>query len=86
MRVLVVDEEIPYPLNSGKRLRTFNLLKPLAARHDLTFVCRRHEHLEANTATALEAAGIRTEVVADPIPRKQGALFYLALLDRKSVV
>lgn len=80
MRVLVVDEEIPYPLNSGKRLRTFNLLKPLAARHDLTFVCRRHEHLEANTATALEAAGIRTEVVADPIPRKQGALFYLALL------
>ena len=29
MKVLVVDEEIPYPLNTGKRLRTFNLLQRL---------------------------------------------------------
>ncbi len=80
MRILVVDEEIPYPLNSGKRLRTYNLLKPLAARNDITFVCRYHEHLKENTSSALRDVGIQPEVVPDPIPRKQGARFYLTLL------
>lgn len=78
MRILVVDEEIPFPLNSGKRLRTFNLFKPLAARHDLTFICRQHEHLADNRSLALEEAGIKTVVVLEPIRKKQGVRFYLA--------
>ena len=40
MRVLFVDEEIPYPLNTGKRLRTFNLLTRLAKFHEITYVCQ----------------------------------------------
>lgn len=80
MRILVVDEEIPFPLNSGKRLRTFNLLKPLAARHEITLICRQHEHLEDNSSLGLEEAGIQVEVVPDPIRKKQGVEFYLALL------
>lgn len=80
MRILVVDEEIPFPLNSGKRLRTFNLLKPLALRHEITFICRQHGHHTVNSALGLEEAGIHTVVVADPIRKKQGMKFYLALL------
>lgn len=79
MHILVVDEEIPFPLNSGKRLRTFNLLKPLASRHDITFICRRHEHLVDNNSIALEQAGIKTLVVPDPIRKKQGWRFFTAL-------
>lgn len=80
MRVLVVDEEIPYPLNSGKRLRTFNLLKPLASRHDITFVCRQHGHLAEVQLRAMKEAGIRTIVVPHPIRQKSGVAFYLSLL------
>lgn len=79
MRVLVVDEEIPYPLNSGKRLRTYNLLKPLASRHEITFLCRRHEQFTESQARAMEDVGIRTIVVPHPIRKKSGVAFYLSL-------
>lgn len=74
---MVIDEEVPYPLNSGKRIRTFNLLVPLADRHEITFVCRRHE---GSDSRSLEPFGIRTVVVDHPIRRKSGAFFYAALL------
>jgi sugar transferase (PEP-CTERM/EpsH1 system associated) len=77
MHIIVVDEEVPYPLNSGKRIRTFNLLAPLAARHDITFVCRKHE---GSDSQRLEPFGIRTIVVDHPIRRKTGPAFYAALL------
>lgn len=80
MRVLVVDEEIPYPLNSGKRLRTYNLLKHLAAKHQITFICRQHEGLDQAGSEALSKIGIRPIIVDDPIRKKAGLGFYLALL------
>jgi polysaccharide biosynthesis protein PslH len=42
MRVIVIDEEIPFPLNTGKRIRTYNLLRRLATRHQITFLCHRN--------------------------------------------
>jgi glycosyltransferase involved in cell wall biosynthesis len=39
LRVFVLDEGLPYPLDSGKRIRTWHLLSRLAVRHDLTFFC-----------------------------------------------
>ena len=39
LRVLVLDEEFPYPPNSGKRIRTWNLLRRLAGAHELRMVC-----------------------------------------------
>jgi glycosyltransferase involved in cell wall biosynthesis len=44
--VLVVDEELPFPLNNGKRIRTFNLLKNLASLHEITFLCHRNRDLD----------------------------------------
>jgi len=80
MRILVVDEEIPYPLNSGKRLRTFNLLKPLAARHEIHFLCRQHQGMEENyPLESLERIGIHPIIVDDPIRKKSGGKFYFAL-------
>lgn len=79
MRILVVDEEVPFPLNSGKRLRTFNLLKHLAQRHEIVFVCRQHEGIKGVDPQALEEVGIRTILVPHPIRQKAGAKFYVAL-------
>ena len=39
MNVLIVDEEIPWPLNTGKKIRTYNLVKRLQEKHSITFLC-----------------------------------------------
>jgi glycosyltransferase involved in cell wall biosynthesis len=41
-RVLVVDEELPFPVNTGKRIRTYNLISRLANRFRIGFVCHRN--------------------------------------------
>ena len=38
MRIMILDEELPFPLNSGKRIRTSNLLTRLSSRHELTWI------------------------------------------------
>ncbi len=42
----MVDEELPYPPNSGKRIRALNLTLRLAQRHRLTYVCHRNGDVE----------------------------------------
>jgi glycosyltransferase involved in cell wall biosynthesis len=77
----MVDEELPYPPTSGKRIRTLNLTLRLARRHRLTYLCHRN----ASAVEAREAAdyfhdhGIRTVVVDRAIPSKSGPSFYARL-------
>ena len=81
LNVVLIDEELPYPLLSGKRLRTMGLLSRLARRHRLTYVCHRNADAdEARTAAAHFAElGIRTVVVERPTPTKKGIGFYARL-------
>jgi glycosyltransferase involved in cell wall biosynthesis len=81
LRVVLVDEELPYPPTSGKRIRTLNLTLRLAKRHRLTYVCHRN----ADPEEAREAVrffsdnGIETVVVERAVPSKSGPRFYLRL-------
>jgi polysaccharide biosynthesis protein PslH len=81
LHVVVVDEELPYPMNSGKRLRTLNLLLRLARRHRIAYLCHRNaDPDEARRAEAFLADhGIETLVVNRAVPRKSGPLFYARL-------
>ncbi len=81
LRIAVLDEELPYPLNSGKRIRTFNLLARLAERHRITILCHRNaEPGEAETALkVLQNLGIDAIVVPRAVPKKEGAGFYARL-------
>lgn len=81
LRVVMVDEELPYPPTSGKRIRTLNLTLRLARRHRLTYVCHRNSDAdEARQAAAFFAEyGIDTVVVPRTIPSKSGACFYVRL-------
>ena len=76
LKVLVLDEEIPYPLNAGKRIRTWNLLQRLAARHDVCLLCYG---APKDAVAASEAKGIRLRTVR-PQANLEGWRFYLALL------
>lgn len=60
LKVLVIDEAVPLPLNNGKKIRTFNLLSELGARHEITFLSFGRE----DEAAALRTHGIRSRVMA----------------------
>jgi glycosyltransferase involved in cell wall biosynthesis len=81
LRVVIVDEELPYPPTSGKRIRTLNLLLRLARRHCLTILCHRNADAEEahQAAEYLQNHGIETIAVPRTVPRKTGAGFYLRL-------
>jgi glycosyltransferase involved in cell wall biosynthesis len=81
LSVAVLDEELPFPLTSGKRIRSFNLLARLAQRHRVTVLCHanpdRDEQLAAEAAC--RDAGIETVVVNRTVPPKSGPAFYARL-------
>src|SRR5260370_34390064 len=81
LRVVMVDEELPYPPTSGKRVRTLNLTLRLARRHQITYVCHRNaDPWEARQAAIYFAQHGITPVIVDPlVPRKSGPAFYLRL-------
>jgi glycosyltransferase involved in cell wall biosynthesis len=51
VKILWIARTCPYPANDGEKLRVFNLLKNLAADHELTLVCRvMHDEEETGLA------------------------------------
>ena len=81
LNIAVLDEELPFPLTSGKRIRTFNLLSRLAKRHRVTILCHRNpDHIEALAAEeAFRTHNIETIVVERAVPSKSGPGFYARL-------
>lgn len=82
LHVVVVDEELPYPANSGKRIRTLNLIGRLAARHQITYLAYRGADADETRAAAahLDTLGVETVLVDRRLPSKAGVGFYGRLL------
>lgn len=57
MKVVVVDWDVTLPMNSGKRLRTLNLMLQLANRHEITYFSRG----DGNSPEGLEAQKFLTD-------------------------
>lgn len=75
MNVLMIDEEVPFPTNTGKRIRTYNLLKRLEKWHRVTYLCYE------NPSTALpELKNVSFVQLPSPIFDQLGNIFYLSLL------
>lgn len=81
MHVVIIDGDVSYPANSGKRLRTLNLMLHAARRHRITYVGRcGADSEEARVApTFLGNHGIEAILVPHPVPAKSGSAFYLRL-------
>ncbi len=81
LHVAVLDEELPFPANSGKRIRTYNLIRRLADRHRITVVCHRNaDPAEAAAADSeFRRLGVETVVVERTVPPKEGPGFYARL-------
>lgn len=78
MRILVLDEEFPYPLNTGKRIRSINLLKQLAVRHQLHYLAYGRE--QSVSFRVLKHCAMNPIAVLHRKPRKSGMGFYARLL------
>jgi glycosyltransferase involved in cell wall biosynthesis len=80
MNVTIVDGDVSYPPTSGKRLRTLNLMLPLARRHRLTYIARNADGSDTTQAIAFfRDHGIDVRIIDDPLPRKKGPAFYARL-------
>jgi glycosyltransferase involved in cell wall biosynthesis len=62
MRILIINHEIPYPLVSGSTLRTYNLLRRIAARHEVWLAAPQESPDQAEAIAHLQTvcAGVIT--------------------------
>jgi polysaccharide biosynthesis protein PslH len=65
MHITIVDEELPYPPVSGKRIRILNLAVHLAQRHQITFLCHANSNADETRIAEdyLHSKGIHTILV-----------------------
>jgi glycosyltransferase involved in cell wall biosynthesis len=82
LHVAILDEELPCPLTSGKRIRTYQLLSRLADKHRITYLCHRNPDSDESEQAerAMRDLDIRTIVVDRPVPSKSGLSFYARLV------
>ncbi|MCU0223442.1 MAG: glycosyltransferase [Acidobacteria bacterium] len=73
-RVLVLDEELPLPANTGKRIRTVNLLRRLSRDFDIELLV--HESEDAAPLDEARALGIGVTAAPARIQKKSGLGFY----------
>jgi polysaccharide biosynthesis protein PslH len=77
MHVAIIDGDVAYPADSGKRLRTLNLMLRLAADHRITYIARSHTSAHSVKAAAFFADhDIASVFVEEPVAIKKGPLFY----------
>ncbi len=74
-RVLVIDEALPHPPDSGKRIRTFELLRRLAAEFEITFAYHREGGPDAAAEAAAQDAGLHLLPVDRTPLKKHGLRF-----------
>lgn len=79
-RVLYVTHRVPFPPNRGDRIRTWNILKFLAARADVDLACLADEPIEQTTLSTLRRTVQRLAVIPHAGPRRyvRGALSMLS--------
>ena len=81
MNIVVVGAALPYPANSGNRIRTLNLIIRLAERHQITLLGTWNPDRDEARA-AREFLGdhhVETVEVAHAVPAKSGPMFHARL-------
>lgn len=81
MRILVLTQVVPYPLDSGPKIKTYHVLRYLAQRHELVLLSFVRSAADEASARALSGlcAGIAT------VPMRRQALRDAAYLTRSLV-
>lgn len=65
-KILFVTEKFPYPLDSGGRIRTFNILKGLARKYEISLVTSVEHERQKEYVPELEKLCRRVDIVEAP--------------------
>jgi glycosyltransferase involved in cell wall biosynthesis len=79
MKILFIQKQILFPHDTGAKIRVLNILRHLARRHDITFLC----NLRAGEEPLLEkmhALGLHLETVPARESRRGSSRFYFELV------
>lgn len=74
-KVLLIDEWVPSPLDSGKKIRTYNLIKNLSADFKITLMCYANEH-DTDNIKEIEKINVKILPVRDTRLKKWTIPFY----------
>jgi len=81
MKVLVIDEWLPWPLENGKKIRTYNLLSRLTSEHEIHLIAYTDDSPnEREKRQHLESVGIRVVPVKDTRIQKWTPKYYAKVL------
>lgn len=72
MNVLVLIGQLPYPLDTGAKIRTYNLLVRLADRHRMTMVCYTFD--DSDRAKLEHLRPFFKDIITVPYPRDRGPM------------
>lgn len=77
MNILLLTDGVPYPPDSGPRVKTYQLIRYLATRHRVTLVCLGRDPGERELAAALLplCAAVHVVPAVSSLRRRVGALF-----------
>jgi hypothetical protein len=67
VKILVLDEWLPSICNSGKSIRTFELLSPLACRHSITYLVNQLGKVQEEHLCKMRDAGFNVICVPRPL-------------------
>lgn len=77
MRILIIDEEFPYPLNTGKRIRSYHLAMNLARWHEVSYLAFGAE--SSPEFEQMKISNFSPIAVTPPDRGKSGLKFYVKL-------
>ena len=82
MRVMILDEWLPIPMDSGKRLRSYELLRRLAGSHDLTWLSPEPDSpdLADRARGIMSGDGFCVETLRAPVLKRSDPRLYLNAL------
>lgn len=80
MKIIAIDEWLPWPLENGKKIRTNNLMRRLARRHEIFYIAFGKPLNDEENIRALERQGIRVIIVEDTRTKKWTFKFYLQVI------
>ncbi len=82
MKVLVLDEWLPWPLESGKKIRTYNLISRLAVEHEILYMAYMSLPEDAPKKLVMERHGISVVPVQDRrVPKWTAAFYFMVLMN-----
>ena len=70
MRILWLKSDLLLPLDKGGKLRTWHLMRHLAARHDITYLAFAEPGQPASDVEGMKAVARRVETVTRTEPAK----------------